>query len=68
MGAANIKLPSEQLAELKELTQESTGQKAVQKAILYFLREARQRRITEVLRGVRFDRRLDPARLRRRDR
>ncbi|MBI2339861.1 MAG: hypothetical protein HYU99_05800 [Deltaproteobacteria bacterium] len=68
MPTANIKLPSTAVAEVKKFTGEKTGQKAVQKALVYFLRDARQRRITRVLDSVSFKKSFNPLRLRRHER
>lgn len=68
MGLANIKIPSEKIQELKEATRETTGQKAVEKALVYFLKEARQRQILDVLGEVSFKKGFDPLRLRRNER
>ena len=68
MGYANIKISSEEIEELKRHTGESTGQKAVDKALIYFLREARQRRITQILQKVSFKKGFDPFRLRKNER
>lgn len=64
MTLANIKVPSAMLERLKQYTGEQTGQKAVQKALGYFLAEARQRRITDVLDRVEFVEGFDPLTLR----
>lgn len=64
MGLANIKLPTEMLGRLKRYTGEKTGQRAVQKAILYFLKEARQRRIAKVLSSISFQKGFHPLKLR----
>lgn len=64
MGVVNIKLSTKEVEELKKCTEETTGQKAVQKAIVYFLHEARQRRIVDVLDQVSFRRGFDPLKLR----
>lgn len=69
MGQANIKLPSKAIEELKKYTREQTGQGAVRKAIIYFLREARQRQIVDVLRNkINFQEGFDPLKLRRNER
>lgn len=68
MSISNIKLSSDEIRDLKKYTKEKTGQKAVQKAILYFLKEARQRRISKVLESIKFDRHFDPIKLRRHER
>lgn len=68
MGVANIKIPTAEIQELKKYTEEKTGQKAVQKAILYFLREVRQRRIVEVLKNISFQKGFNPLKLRRGER
>jgi len=68
MAVANIKIKTEDLEELKKYTQESTGQKAVQKALVHFLREAKQRRVLDVLKEVSFEPDFDPLRLRRHER
>lgn len=64
MARANIKLTSGLLRRLKRYTGEVTGQKAVQTALLYFLKEARQRRLTKVLQTISFRKGFDPLRLR----
>lgn len=64
MATANVKIPSATLSRLKRYTGEGTGQKAVQKALLYFLSEARQRRITKVLETISFRRHFNPLALR----
>jgi hypothetical protein len=68
MSVANIKIPTDKIKELKRQTGEETGQKAVQKAILYFLKEARQRRITEILENASFQPGFDPLKLRHNER
>lgn len=68
MGLANIKIPTKELEELKEYTRENTGQKAVEKALVYFLKEAKQRRILDVLDGISFEKGFDPLKLRRHER
>ncbi len=64
MGVANIKIPSEMIQALECYTGEKTGQKAVQKALIYFLKEAKQRQITQVLRSISFRKGFDPLKLR----
>ncbi len=68
MSVANIKVDSTLLTELRRVTGEQTGQRAVFKALAYFLKEARQRRITDVLQSVAFDKKFDPLVLRRNER
>ena len=68
MSIANIKIPSETIKELQNYTSEKTGQKAIQKALLYFIKEARQRRITKILEKVSFQKGFDPLKLRRHER
>jgi hypothetical protein len=68
MSIANIKIPSETVKELQNYTGEKTGQKAIQKALLYFIKEARQRRITQVLQKVSFKKGFDPLKLRHHER
>ena len=68
MGLANIKISSESLRELQRYTGEKTGQKAVQKALVYFIKEARQRRISQVLASISFKKGFDPLKLRRHER
>ena len=68
MAMANIKIPSEELQQIKIYTGEKTGQKAVSKAILYYLKAARRRRITEVLQSVTFKKGFDPLKLRQHER
>lgn len=68
MGTANIKISSSEVKLLKRATGEKTGQKAVQKALVYFLRDARQRRITRVLYSISFKKGFDPLTLRENER
>lgn len=68
MAVANVKISSEEIENLRQLTGEKTGQKAVQKAILYFMKEARQRRITKTLQNISFRKSFDPLKLRHRER
>ncbi|MBI2336942.1 MAG: hypothetical protein HYU97_09325 [Deltaproteobacteria bacterium] len=68
MGVANIKIPTESIEELKKYTQETTGQKAVQKALVYFLKEARQRQIIDTLQQVSFQKGFNPLKLRQHER
>lgn len=65
---ANIKIATSEIKEIKKFTGEATGQKAVQKALLYFLKEARQRRILEDLKSISFKKGFDPLKLRRNER
>lgn len=64
MALANIKIPSGEIERLQKYTGEKTGQKAVQKALLYFMKEARQRRISLVLQRISFRKNFDPLKLR----
>ena len=64
MSVANIKIPSTTIETLKRYTGEATGQKAAESAIVYYLRDARQRRIAHVLGRVSFRKGFDPLRLR----
>ncbi|GEM_PF-2388762 len=64
MSLANIKLSSREIDQLKKITQESTGQKAVEKALSYFLKEAKQRQLTKILQNVSFKKTFDPLKLR----
>ena len=68
MAVANIKLPSEKVDELRRQTGEKTGQKAVQQAVLYYLKEAQQRRITRILQQISFRKGFDPLKSRRHER
>ena len=68
MGLANIKIKTQDIKELKKYTEENTGQKAVESALVYFLKEARQRRIVDVLKGVSFQKGFNPLKLRRHER
>ena len=68
MGVTNIKIPSQSIKELKKYTGEKTGQKAIQKALVYFIRDVKQRRIADVLREISFKRGFDPLKLRRHER
>ncbi len=60
MSQANIKIRTQQIQELKKITGENTGQKAVEKALLYYLKDAKQRRIIDVLDQVEFVEGFDP--------
>ena len=68
MTYANIKIPSDEINALKSLTGESTGQKAVQKALAYFLRMAKQRSVLEVLEKISFQKNFNPLALRKNER
>ena len=57
-----------EVEELRRITGEKTGQKAVRKALVYFLKEARQRRITKILQTISFKKGFDPLKLRRHER
>lgn len=58
---ANIKLDSDSLAELMELTCEATGKKAVEKAMLYYIQHARQKDILNFLKSPRFKKNFNPS-------
>ncbi len=64
MAQANIKLSTKEIEELKKYTQEKTGQKAVEKALVYFLRDAKQRNILKVLKAIKIRRNYNPITLR----
>lgn len=64
MGLANVKLDAAEIAELKKYTKEKTGQKAVEKALIYFLRDAKQRNILNVLKDIDIRPNYDPLKLR----
>ena len=68
MSTANLKISSREVEELRRITGEKTGQKAVRKALVYFLKEARQRRITKILQTISFKKGFDPLKLRRHER
>ena len=68
MSTANIKLSSKTIESLKKITGEATGNKAVQKAIWYFIREAKQRNVLKTLESISFDKNYDPLDLRRNER
>ena len=68
MATANIKIASSEVRTLKKVTGEKTGQKAVEKALVYFLRDARRRRITRVLDSISFKKGFDPLKLRQHER
>lgn len=65
---ANIKIKSTMLKELKALTGQKTGQGATEQALIYFIREARQRDILKYLSTRRFDDNFNPVELRSRAR
>lgn len=68
MSYANIKIASSQIQELKRLTGEETGQKAILKAVRYFVREAKQRNIPMVLEEISFYEGFDPLKMRKNER
>jgi len=68
MTYANIKISSDKIKVLKTVTGESTGQKAVQKALAYFLREAKQRNMLQVLDKISFQENFNPLELRKNER
>ena len=68
MSNANIKIASGEIKKLKSLTGEKTGQKAVNKALKFFFRAAKQRKIIKLLQEVEFHKGFNPLRLRRYDR
>lgn len=68
MSTANIKISSQTLKQLKEITGEKTGQKAIQKALEFLFNAAKQRNIIELLRRIEFQKGFNPLKLRRRDR
>lgn len=68
MAKQNIKISSETIQQLKQITQEQTGQKAVEAAISEVLRGAQQRAFVETLKQAKFRKNFDPLNLRRHDR
>ncbi len=68
MGFSNIKLKTKEIQELKKFTQEKTGQKAVRKALLFFLVLARQRQIIKLLETIKFHKKFNPIKLRQHER
>jgi|688.fasta_scaffold1672662_2 hypothetical protein len=64
MASQNIKLPSELVSQLKSLTQEKTGQGAVEAALEDFLRLAKQRTFIKELKKIQFRKGFDPLHLR----
>ncbi|OGQ36623.1 MAG: hypothetical protein A3F16_00870 [Deltaproteobacteria bacterium RIFCSPHIGHO2_12_FULL_43_9] len=68
MGNANIKIATDEIKKLKSLTGEKTGQKAVNKALKFFFRAARQRNAIKLLQEIEFHKGFNPLRLRRHDR
>lgn len=68
MGVSNIKISSLAIKKLQQMTGEKTGQKAVNKAIVYFIKEARQRRISKILDSISFQKGFNPLKLRRHER
>ena len=64
MAQANIKLSTREIKALKKYTEETTGQKAVHKAVLYFIKEARQKRLTQSLQDISFKPGFNPLKLR----
>jgi hypothetical protein len=68
VSVANIKISSKEIKEIQQYTGEKTGQKAVRKALLYFIQEARQRRVTQILEKISFKKGFDPIKLRHHER
>ena len=68
MSLVNIKLESKKIDKLKSITREKTGQKAVEKAILYLMRDFKQRKIIDVLNEISFDPTYNPLVLRKNER
>lgn len=68
MSYSNIKIESSEIRELKQATGEKTGQKAILKAIRYFLRESKQRNIPKMLEEISFEEGFDPLKLRKHER
>jgi hypothetical protein len=68
MSTQNIKLPTALVSQLKSLTQEKTGQGAVEAALGDFLRLAKQRTFIGELRKVEFRKGFDPLHLRKNER
>ena len=68
MSYSNIKVESSDIKELKRITGENTGQKAILKAIHYFLREAKQRHAPQALEEISFQEGFDPLKLRKNER
>jgi len=68
MSVANIKIKSKDLQQLKLLTGQETGQKAVETALRFFVRQARQRKIIETLQDISFRPGFDPLKLRKYER
>lgn len=64
MGLANLKLTTEEIEELKKFTQEKTGQKAIKKVIIYYLRDAKQRNILKTLKNIKISPNYNPLKLR----
>jgi len=65
---ANIKLDSSFLNELVLSTGEKTGKKAVEKAIVYYIQEARQRDMVNFLKKPRFKKDYNIIKLRQNER
>jgi hypothetical protein len=68
MKTANIKLESSKISELKSVTGEATGQKAIEVAIEEFLKNRRKLNLFENIQKVKFKDGFDPLKLRSRDR
>jgi len=68
MSTANIKLDSSKIFELKAVTGEATGQKAIEVAIEEFLKLKRKLNVAENLKKVKFQDKFDPLKLRKSDR
>jgi hypothetical protein len=64
MATQNIKLSSTLVSQLKSLTQEKTGQGAVEAALEDFMRFAKQRTFLKELRKIEFRKGFDPLHLR----
>lgn len=68
MATQNIKLSSALVSQLKNLTQEKTGQGAVEAALEDFLRFAKQRTFIAELKKIEFRKGFDPIHLRNNER
>ncbi|MBL6989887.1 MAG: hypothetical protein ISR65_08915 [Bacteriovoracaceae bacterium] len=68
MSTANIKLSSSLIKELKKLTGEKTGQKAVEKVIHFFQINKKQQDFLKEFENISFQKGFNPLSLRKKDR
>ena len=68
MSVANLKISSKLVKQLKALTGEATGQKAIDTALDTFIQQSKRRNILETLNKISFIPGYDPLALRKNER